>query len=47
MQWRSETMPEKIEEKDQETQKEVEEAVFKIEEIRIEEISIDGICGVY
>ena len=31
----------------QESNKETEEEIFAVEEIKIEELAIDGICGVY
>jgi mycofactocin precursor len=31
----------------EEANKEAEEEIFAIEEIKIEELAIDGICGVY
>jgi mycofactocin precursor len=31
----------------EESNKETEEEIFAIEEIKIEELAIDGICGVY
>ncbi len=31
----------------EETNKEINEEIFAIEEIKIEELAIDGICGVY
>jgi mycofactocin precursor len=39
------TKPEK--EINEESTKETEEEIFAIEEIKIEELAIDGICGVY
>ena len=39
------TKPEK--EINEESKKETEEEIFAIEEIKIEELAIDGICGVY
>lgn len=39
------TEPEK--ELNAESNKEVEEEIFAVEEIKIEELAIDGICGVY
>jgi mycofactocin precursor len=39
------TQPEK--EINEESNKETEEEIFAVEEIKIEELAIDGICGVY
>jgi mycofactocin precursor len=39
------TKPEK--EINEEANKETEEEIFAVEEIKIEELAIDGICGVY
>jgi mycofactocin precursor len=39
------TEPEK--ELNAESNKEAEEEIFAVEEIKIEELAIDGICGVY
>jgi mycofactocin precursor len=44
---RSMEMIETENEKSAEPQQEVEDVVFAIEEIKIEELAIDGICGVY
>ena len=39
------TLPEK--ETNEEIQQEIEDEIFNVEEIKIEELAIDGICGVY
>jgi mycofactocin precursor len=38
---------EKIEELKQQEDENPQDSIFSIEEIRIEELAVDGICGVY